>query len=269
MYDRRLLAERLQRAMLAQRWSDVRRVAQQLKGTSSTVVPSRDQPQRCGAWRRLLIPFLAATKQTANPTAMTANSGQGRFRLWIDAVGGYLVCLGDEIVLGQAVPEGSPDVPIIGDLSRRHAVIHRDEEGYVIEPVRGVKVDGKTIEHSMTLTDGRVIELGGGGVRLRFQRPHPLSGTARLEFISHHRTLPALDGVLLMADSCIMGPGPQSHIIARELTDEVVLFRQGAGLACRTIGQLRIDGKDHEGRGPLTHRSRVEGDDFSFTLEAC
>jgi hypothetical protein len=259
MYDRRRLAERLQRAMLAQRWSEVRRVAQQLQGSSHD----------CGAWRRLLMPFFAATKRTANPpTAMTAISGQGRFRLWIDAVGGYLVCLNDEIVLGQAVPEGSPDVPILGDLSRRHAVIHRDEEGYVIEPVRGVKVDGKTIQQSMTLTDGRVIELGTG-VRLRFQRPHPLSGTARLEFLSHHRTLPALDGVLLMADSCIMGPGPQSHIVARDLAGDVVLFREGAGLACRTAGQLRIDGKEHEGRGPLTARSRVEGNDFSFTLEAC
>jgi hypothetical protein len=199
---------------------------------------------------------------------MSATTEQGRFRLWIDAVGGYLVCLADEVVLGQAVPDGSPDVPIVGDLSRRHAVIHRDEEGYVIEPVRGVKVDGKTIQHSMTLTDGRVIELGGG-VRLRFQRPHPLSGTARLELISHHRTLPALDGVLLMADSCIMGPGPQSHIVARDFTDEVVLFRQGVGLACRTAGQFRIDGKAHDQRGPLTARSRVEGDEFSFTLEAC
>jgi hypothetical protein len=72
-----------------------------------------------------------------------------------------------------------------------------------------------------------------------------------------------------MADSCIMGPGPQSHIVARDFTDEVVLFRQGAGLACRTAGQFRIDGKEHEGRGPLTARSRVEGDEFSFTLEAC
>ena len=158
---------------------------------------------------------------------MTADPGQGRFRLWIDAVGGFLVCLGDEIVLGQAVPEGSPDVPILGDLSRRHAVIHRDEEGYVIEPVRRVKVDGQTIEQSTTLADGRVIELGNG-VRLRFQRPHPLSGTARLEFVSHHRTLPALDGVLLMADSCILGPGPQSHIVARDLAGDVVLFRQGS-----------------------------------------
>ena len=150
------------------------------------------------------------------------------------------MCLGDEIVLGQAVPDDMPDVPILGDLSRRQAVIRRDEEGYVIDPVRLVKVDGRTIERPTTLADGRLIELGAG-VRLRFRRPHPLSGTARLEFVSPHRTQPALDGVLLMADSCILGPGPQSHIIARDLAAEVVLFRQGAGLACRADGELPID----------------------------
>ena len=138
----------------------------------------------------------------------------------------------------------------------------------MIDPVRMVKVDGRAIERSTTLADGRLIELGNG-VRLRFRRPHPLSGTARLEFVSHHRTLPALDGVLLMADSCILGPGPQCHVVARDLTGEVVLFRKGAGLACRTAGPLRIDGAEHKGHGALRTQSRVEGNDFSFTLEAC
>ena len=194
--------------------------------------------------------------------------GKERFRLWIDAVGGYLVCLSDEIVLGQAAPEESPDVPILGDLSHRHAVIRRDEEGYVLEPVRSVKVDGRTIERPTTLADGREIELGGG-VRLRFRHPHPLSSTARLDFVSHHHMLPALDGVLLMADSCILGPGPQSHVVARDWAADVVLYRQGAGLACRTAGKLRIDGHEQPGRGPLGPRSRVEGSDFCFTVEAC
>ncbi|HEV3415494.1 MAG TPA: FHA domain-containing protein [Pirellulales bacterium] len=260
MYDRRQLAERLQRALLRQRWSEVRAVAKQLDAAGTN-----DRT----AWRRLLMPFLATKDRTViRPTPMAAISGQQRFRLWIDAVGGFLVCLGDEIVLGQAASENSPDVPILGDLSRRHALIHRDEEGYVIDPVRLVKIDGRAIERPTTLADGRMIELGNG-VRLRFRRPHPLSFTARLELVSHHRTLPALDGVLLMADSCIVGPGPQSHVVARDLAGEVVLFRQGAGLACRTAGQIKIDGTGHEGRGPLTAKSRVEGSDFAFTLEEC
>ena len=259
MYDRHQLAERLQRALLRQRWSEVRRVAEQLQ-----------EPEvHEAAWRRFLIPFFIANHRTASgPNPMTSSTAQGRFRLWIDAVGGFLVCLGDEVVLGQASAEGSPDVPILADLSRRHAVVRRDAEGYVIEPVRLVKVDGRTIEKPTTLADGRVIELGNG-VRLRFRRPHPLSATARLETVSHHRMSPSVDGVLLMADSCILGPSSQSHVVARELASEVVLFRQGDGLACRSKGTLHIDGKDCVDRGGLTTHSRVIGSDFSFTLEGC
>jgi hypothetical protein len=259
MYDRHQLAERLQRALLRQRWSEVRRVAEQLQDTTP--------PE--AAWRRFLIPFFIANHRTASgPKPMTPSTAQGRFRLWIDAVGGFLVCLGDEVVLGQAAAEGSPDVPILADLSRRHAVVRRDAEGYVIEPVRSVKVDGRTIEKPTTLADGRVIELGNG-VRLRFRRPHPLSATARLEIVSHHRMSPSVDGVLLMADSCILGPSSQSHVVARELPSEVVLFRQGDGLACRTKGSLHIDGKECVDQGGLTIHSRVVGSDFSFTLEGC
>ena len=54
--------------------------------------------------------------------------------LFQDAVGGYLVCLGQEIVLGQAVPGADVDVPIFGNLARRHGVIRRDAEGYIVTP---------------------------------------------------------------------------------------------------------------------------------------
>ncbi len=46
---------------------------------------------------------------------------EGRFLLWVDAVGGYLVCLDDEVVLGRAGTDAVADVPLLGDLSRQHA----------------------------------------------------------------------------------------------------------------------------------------------------
>jgi FHA domain-containing protein len=260
MYDRRRLAERLQRALIQRRWSEVRSVAELLGGY---------RPEdRQAAWRQWLLPLSGAKDPNMIwPTPMQRAAQNNRFLMWIDAVGGFLVCLADEIVLGQAADDHGPDVPILGDLSRRHAVIRRDQEGYVVEPLRPMTIDGRLVETPTTLADGRVIELGNG-VRLRFRRPHPLSATARLEFVSHHRTQPACDGVLLMADSCIVGPSSQSHVIARDLAAEVVLFRQGGGLGCRAAGVVRIDGAEHQRRGPLTVNSRVEGDDFSFTLEA-
>ena len=122
-----------------------------------------------------------------------------RFVLWIDGVGGYLVCEGQQVVLGQPVPGSPADVPILGDVSRNHATIRRSGEGYLIDPRRSVRIDGKSIASVASLSDGNLIELGSGGVKLRFRRPHPLSGTARLEFASRHRTQPAVDAVLLMA----------------------------------------------------------------------
>ncbi len=160
-----------------------------------------------------------------------------RLMLWVDSVGGYLVCLRDEVTLGQPAGGTSPDVPIMGDLSRRQAIIRRQGESYSIEAVREVRLDGKPIKGTAPLWDGSLIELGQA-VRLRFRRPHPLSATARLEFVSRHRTQPSTDAVLLMAESCILGRSSSSHVVAPGWQDEVVLFRQGSELAWRSCGQV-------------------------------
>jgi hypothetical protein len=49
-----------------------------------------------------------------------------RALLWVDAVGGFLVCLDDVISIGQPSPSESLALPILADLSRRHAIIRRD-----------------------------------------------------------------------------------------------------------------------------------------------
>ncbi len=190
-----------------------------------------------------------------------------RFLLWIDAVGGYFVCLAEHVLIGQAVPDTEADVPIQGDLSRRHAKIRRDGENYLIEPIVGaVRIGGRSINSSVLLADGDEIELGKV-VRLRFRKPHPLSVSARLDFISRHRTQPWADGVLLMGESCVLGPNWHNHVVCRDWRDDVVLFRQGKDLYCRGMQTLEIDGKPCDGRGKLTCNSHITSDDFAITLE--
>ena len=197
-----------------------------------------------------------------------ANQSRGkRFMLWVDAVGGYRVCLADRVTLGQPLACGSVDVPILGDISSRHAEIRRDGEGYVIEAVRDVRLDGRAVEQTGLLREGSRIELGRG-VRLTFRRPHALSATARLDFVSPHRTQPSADAVLLMADSCILGPKPQSHVVCRDWVNEVMLYRHDEQLYCRAKGTLEIDGVRYSQRGPITTSSHIEGEGFSLTLEA-
>jgi len=190
----------------------------------------------------------------------------GRFLMWVDAVGGYWVCLGDEITLGQPARGGKADVPILGDLSKRHARVRRDGEGYLIEAYRPVYVDGRMVDKVESLANGQAIRLGDS-VELIFRRPHALSATARLDFVSGHRTQPSVDAVLLMADACVLGPARHCHVVCRDWPAEVVLFRHDSRLFCRTAGTLEIDGRRTKGRGPITTHSRIEGEKFSLTLE--
>lgn len=196
--------------------------------------------------------------------AAPGNGSNDRFLLWIDAVGGYWVCMADEVVLGQ--PVGGVDIPILGDLSKRHARIRRDGEGYVIEAIRPVRVNGQPVAGVTTLQD-RALILLGDRVELRFRVPHALSGTARLEFASGHRTQPSSDAVLLMAETCVLGPSRHSHVVCPAWPKEVVLYRRGEELHCRTAGNLEIDGRAAKHGGRMAANSRVEGDRFSFTLE--
>lgn len=189
-----------------------------------------------------------------------------RFVLWVDGVGGYLVCLRDSVVLGQYMPDSAVDVAIGGDLSRKHAVVRRQNETYLIDPIGPTKIDGRPIHAATALKDGEEIQLGSV-VRLRFRRPHPLSATARLEPVSNHRIRPGVDAVLLMSESLVLGPRWQNHVLCLDWSSDLVLGRQGGELFCRAMRPIEIDGQEVDGRGKLTFASRVTGEDFSICLE--
>ena len=189
-----------------------------------------------------------------------------RFMLWVDAVGGYWVCLADDVIIGQPGDGGGADIPILADISARHARIRRDGEGYLIDAFREVRVGGRPVAATELLSDGSRIEIGSA-VKLQMRRAHPLSLTARLDFLSRHRTQPPADAVLLLADCCVLGPQPQSHVVCRDWSREVILFRHEEKLYCQAAGGLEIDGVACRNRGPLQANSRVSGEGFSFSLE--
>jgi hypothetical protein len=200
------------------------------------------------------------------PPAPAPAGPSGRFLLWADAVGGYLVCLDPEIVLGRAGADSQADVPLLGDLSRRHASLIRQGDGYVLRAHHPTFVNGRQVAAVAPLRDRDVIRLGST-VELLFRQPSPVSATARLEIVSRHRLPLAVEGVILMAETCILGPTAQAHVPAAHLEAPVVLYRQGASLWCRVPGQFEVDGKPCLSRAPLALKSNVLGQGFSFSLE--
>jgi hypothetical protein len=197
---------------------------------------------------------------------VAGNETPQRALLWLDAVGGFLVCLDDSVVLGQPAGGDRIAVPIMADVSRRHAVIRREEGAYVIEPLQRTRVDGREINAPFVLADNQLIELGDN-VKVRFAKPHALSATARLTIESHHKTQPTADAVLLMADSCVLGPNRHCHVRCREWERDVVVFRQGERLFCRASEPVAMNGVSTNGENEIQSGVRVEGEHFAFTWE--
>jgi len=190
--------------------------------------------------------------------------------LWVDGVGGYLLTTADELLIGQPSAPGeggrSPDLAILADLSRRHATLRRERGSYVLTPHAAVWIDGRQADGPTVLSHNAEVLLGSR-VRVRFSRPHALSATAVLTVESGHRTAPAADAVILMAESCVLGSKPHSHVRCRGWQSEAILFRGAEGLLCRTTGEVRVGGSPVTGPAVAWPGARIEGEDFSLVIE--
>lgn len=220
---------------------------------------------RARAWKSIQPATIAGTppvNQTLNEAAPAASSQ--RFLLWIDGIGGYLICLDPRVTLGQAVPDALVDVPLYADVSRMHAALNRDPEGYFVEAMRGVKVNGKPVEKAPLRSGDRLML---GGCELKFTMPVPVSTTAQLEVVSGHRLPQAVDKVFLMADTLVLGPTSQAHVFMPDLKQPIILYRNGDGLGLRYQANMTVDGEPCRGRANLQRKAHVAGEDWSLAIE--
>ena len=186
--------------------------------------------------------------------------------LWVDGVGGYLLCLGETVTLGQAFAEPAADVALLADVSRHHATVRRDGEGYWLESERSIALNQIPAKRSLLKTGDRITL--GDSCQLLFHHPEPLSATARLTPISGHRFAHPVDAALLMAETLTLGPASQAHIVVPDLTRRVVIHRQGEGLAIKTTGSVKVGGRTHDDRADLAPGSSATVEELTFTLEA-
>jgi hypothetical protein len=76
-----------------------------------------------------------------------------------------------------------------------------------------------------------------------------------------------VDGILLMADTLVLGAGEQVHIALPDLDRQVILYRHKDGLGVRFPGRFTIDGERCQDRGMLGEASTVTGEDCAFAVE--
>ncbi len=255
------LVQQLHEAAAANRWREVTDLAEQVLRIAPQHAQARQA--RARAWKAIEPPTVTAA--SIPEPATLAKDLAPRYLLWVDGVGGFLICMGNRLVLGQGGTESRADIPLVADIARLHATLTRDAEGTVIEALRDLRVNGRPVTRSLLRPNDRLTL--GATCQLQFRQPVPVSTTIRLDVTSGHRLPLALDGVLLMSETLLLGPGPQAHVLVPGLEQPVVLFRHKDGLGLRYAGKLTVDGQPHPERGLLGPRAVVVGDDISFALE--
>lgn len=284
----------LQEALEKQQWREIIRLADELL----VIAPQDAEVRRIRtrAWRELEPSTLplggvqakrdlpspgaeADGETTGKPAAQTVEKkGSGvsepepspglprRVILWIDGVGGFLICLAARVAIGQAAAtDGLVDIPIFADISRLHGYISRDDEGYWYEALKPTTLRGQPVTRTV-LRDNDILTLGAH-CQIQFHQPIAISTTARLSLPAGHRLPMGLDGVLLMAETLLLAEGADAHIQVPGLSRPVALLRKRDELYVQSAMEFTVDDEPHRGRCSLMLDSTVSGADWRFTLE--
>ena len=196
-----------------------------------------------------------------------AQTSATRFMLWIDGVGAWLLCTDDSVSIGgPSLKTAAADICLMSSLSRRHATITRDDETWFINPHAVTRVNDRPLENPALLRHGDRIELGGS-VELSFALPSALSASASLDFVSGHRPSQSVDGVVLMQENCLLGPGRENHIRCPHWPETVILFKRDGAICCRSRTEIFVDGNHVQDSETLSPGAVVTGDELSFRFE--
>lgn len=270
-----VIAPKHQIALDAQRHCQVQMKRKTSAGLRATNVPDRGRISESNSFFQLdKTPSSPVESSPAELTQSGLNSEEtiheirdaDSFLLWVDGVGGYLVCTSNVNTLGQSVPQANISIPIQGDLRRRHARVETVAGHHLIQPLGPVALEDVPLTSPAELKHKQIITLDGG-VRIKYTQPHPLSKTARLDFVSRHRTCPWSDAILLVSQSIVLGPNRANHIFCPTWPMDLMLFERNGTWFCRTKEQFEIDGQEVDQEGQIRFDSRIVGEDFSLTLE--
>ncbi len=177
--------------------------------------------------------------------------------LRIDRVGSFRLILDNQVVLGGPGALGDEVVRIMAPLSSRHACIRRNRAGYSIEPLRGsVEIKSKPNrknESQLLLAEAyfanntKAMLTPDVGVKLEIVSP--LTQSARLTVTPAHRLDQGLDGLILMENMILLGPGRNMHIPCDHWEQAgALIFRNGSFRFCLPIGLGNTENNDKTGQ---------------------
>lgn len=212
----------------------------------------------------LPLPLKASQLSSVQERPGASPSRGGTGILWIDGVGCFQFISGNRVTIGSHTSDGSgANLRLLAPLNREQAAIVRSGEGYWLEALEPRTASNP--KSGRLLRSGDVFEIGGG-VRLRLRTPNSLSQSAVLEFVSPHRPVQRVDGVVLMDQVCILGAAEDAHVRCPHWQNPLVLFRRQGSLWCKGTG-LSLNGAAAGPEFSLSNGAVVTGEDLRLRIE--
>lgn len=217
--------------------------------------------------------FFSPTSRDSQPPAAQPVTGVN-YLLWIDGVGTWLVYLQESLRIGGPGKPGATsqlgsewaDLALLSNLSRHHATIVRSGESYYLDANAPVLCQQRPANERVLLTDQAELRLNQDTI-LTFSQPTALSTSACLAFTSFHQPQQRLDGIVLMAENCLLGATAENHIVCPRWPGSVVIYRQGDQILCRSRQEIYVNEEPASQGAVLTPGCLVSGSDLRFRWE--
>lgn len=161
----------------------------------------------------------------------TAESGN--MLLLVDGAGSFLLSVSGALRIGRAGAGGEVDVALPADVAAHHADILRSGGDYFLVAHGPATVNRRPVTRVLLRDQDRVV-LGTQG-RFTFHKPSGKSASAVLRLSDRCRLAHDVSRVILLADTCVIGPQPSCHVPTRDTESRVVLFERDGRLHARRI----------------------------------
>ncbi len=223
----------------------------------------------------LVSPFGPVDMNAQSQSCQRNALATGRWMLWIDLAGGYLLLEGERFSIGGGSDHDAADLPLRWGLPKRTALIERGQEEDALQYTQQEMASGgRPTQHSHCDRAGRPLRHGehfsagiaavpkppllDAGPQLEYRRPSPLSQSAALRVLPPHRWDGPADAAILVRQTVLLGPEPFNHIRVTKLSSlGIVLFR--------SQGEWVIRGRDRAAE-PLIPDRTLRWDDWTLTL---
>ena len=176
----------------------------------------------------------------ANATQSKVASPAGRWRLWVDGSGGYLLLTGKSWTLGGISDRGIADVRVRADWPRLAGRIEKESGDYFW---CDMYTKGATPHARSLVTHGQVLPIAGSA-SVKLTQPSPLTATAMLDLAPPHRFDEHIDRVILVDGTLLIGPSAECHVRCDPPKDaptpeRLIMTRRGDRWLAGTAGNLQ------------------------------